>query len=338
MTDQTSCSRCGAPVTSADRFCESCGSAVAIIGRVAIPRAGRNPHGACPDCGNGTYADDYCTVCGTLRAECDRDQADLGGIVVITDRGLEHSRNEDAAAAGLVGSTGSRPWALAVAVCDGVSTSSEAHAAATAASTAGVEAMLAALACGSSGRASILAGLAEAARAAAAAGERDSSAGPSCTYTAAVAIPTDDGHVEISAGNVGDSRAYWLPDPPAAGVQLTVDDSVSQELIAAGAHEESDAVLAGAHVLTRWLGAEAESTPWAESSVLTVTTSGPGALLLCTDGLWNYLPTADHIAQVRKGFDAAADGRALVDHALSCGGHDNITVVIVPIGGDHAFC
>src|SRR4029078_6172493 len=76
----------------------------------------------------------------------DRDKADLGGIVLITDRGIEHARNEDAAAAGiLVGSNSQRPDAIAVAVCDGVSSSDGAHMAAVAASTAGVDAMLAAL-------------------------------------------------------------------------------------------------------------------------------------------------------------------------------------------------
>ena len=50
------------------------------------------------------------------------------GLVLITDRGIEHARNEDAAAAGiLVGSDTERPDAIAVAVCDGVSASDEAH-------------------------------------------------------------------------------------------------------------------------------------------------------------------------------------------------------------------
>ena len=55
-------------------------------------------------------------------------------------------------------------------------------------------------------------------------------------------MPTLEGAVEITVGNVGDSRAYWLPEPPAAAQQLTVDDSVAQELITAGATAESEAV------------------------------------------------------------------------------------------------
>ena len=73
-----------------------------------------------------------------------RDQAELDGIVLITDRGLEHPRNEDAAAAGIVaGGPGGQRHAIAAAVCDGVSTLPLRDAAAVAASIAGVDAMLA---------------------------------------------------------------------------------------------------------------------------------------------------------------------------------------------------
>ena len=66
--------------------------------------------------------------------------------------------------------------------------------------------------------------------------------------------------MEITVGNVGDSRVYWLPEPPAPARCLTVDDSVAQELITAGVPADSEAVQAGAHTLTRWLGADAEPT------------------------------------------------------------------------------
>ena len=65
----------------------------------------------------------------------------------------------------------------------------------------------------------------------------------------------------------------------------------------------------------------------------TITVTGPGWLLLCSDGLWNYLPEAADIARFCTGSDPAAAARALTEHALKCGGHDNIAVVIIPIGG-----
>jgi PPM family protein phosphatase len=328
MTDQATCAQCAAAVGRADRFCESCGASLSEVRRVAIPRQ-HEAQGPCTDCGNEAAFDEYCTVCGHRRTAPDRDEVTLGAIALITDRGIEHAGNEDAAAAGILGK---RPDAIAVAVCDGVSSSDAAHMAAVAASKAGVDAMLGALVASRKARAAVLAGMAEAAKAAAAAGT-DSATPPSCTYTAAIVVPASAGTAQITVGNVGDSRAYWFPEPPAVAQQLTVDDSLAQELITAGASADSEAVQRGAHTLTRWLGADNEAEPWSESSVQTITAGGPGTLLLCSDGLWNYLPDAADIARFCSGADPAAAARALTEYALEAGGQDNITVVIVPIGG-----
>jgi serine/threonine protein phosphatase PrpC len=67
--------------------------------------------------------------------------------------------------------------------------------------------------------------------------------------------------------------------------------------------------------------------------VQTITADGPGTLLLCSDGLWNYLPDAADIARYCIGADPSAAARALTEYALDAGGQDNITVVIIPIGG-----
>ncbi|MDT5113126.1 MAG: family protein phosphatase [Mycobacterium sp.] len=330
---QAACPSCATLVAQADRFCESCGALLVEVpepevSRVAIPRTGQAAEGPCSDCGNSTFTDGYCTGCGHRRAEPDRDEALLGAIALITDRGLHHARNEDAAAAGIVSD------AVAVVVCDGVSTSGEAQLAAVAASKAGVDGMVTALAASKGARAAVLAGLADAAKAAVDVGlGGDSATAPSCTYTAATVVPTSEGAVEITVGNVGDSRAYWLPDPPAAARQLTVDDSVAQELMTAGAAADSELVQRGAHTLTRWLGADSEPTPWADSSVQAITVVGPGSLLLCSDGLWNYLPDPADIARFCTGTDPTAAARALTEFALKAGGHDNITVAVIPIGG-----
>jgi serine/threonine protein phosphatase PrpC len=330
---QAACPSCATLVAQADRFCESCGAPLVEVpepevSRVAIPRTGQAAEGPCSDCGNSTFTDGYCTGCGHRRAEPDRDEALLGAIALITDRGLHHARNEDAAAAGIVSD------AVAVVVCDGVSTSGEAQLAAVAASEAGVDGMVTALAASKGARAAVLAGLADAAKAAVDVGlGGDSATAPSCTYTAATVVPTSEGAVEITVGNVGDSRAYWLPDPPAAARQLTVDDSVAQELMTAGAAADSELVQRGAHTLTRWLGADSEPTPWADSSVQAITVVGPGSLLLCSDGLWNYLPDPADIARFCTGTDPTAAARALTEFALKAGGHDNITVAVIPIGG-----
>jgi len=160
----------------------------------------------------------------------------------------------------------------------------------------------------------------------------DPAMAPSCTYTAAVVIPSTDG-AQIAMGNVGDSRIYWLPEKEADASQLTVDDSLSQELMATGLAADSPAVLRGAHTITRWLGADSEPQPWADSSVQVVTVTGPGVVLLCSDGLWNYLPGADDLARFCAGKQPAAAAHELVEFALGAGGQDNITVVVLPVGG-----
>ena len=118
-------------------------------------------------------------------------------------------------------------------------------------------------------------------------------------------------------------------------MQLTVDDSVAQELITAGAAGGLGVrCMRGAHTITRWLGADADPKPWSDSSVRTITIDGPGVLLVCTDGLWNYLPEAADIARICGGYRARPRRRAHWSTTrCSAGGHDNITVAVIPIGG-----
>ena len=66
------------------------------------------------------------------------------------------------------------------------------------------------------------------------------------------------------------------------------------------------------------------------------TVTGPGWLLVCSDGLWNYCsPAADVRDLVRT--SAAADptptavASALVDFANAAGGQDNITAVLARV-------
>src|ERR1700742_85407 len=128
MTPEASCPQCDTVIAQTDRFCEGCGASLADAPRVAIPRHEHATDAPCTDCGNAGGFDEYCTVCGHRRKEPDRDEATLGPVVLVTDRGIEHSHNEDAAAAGmLVAKEGQAPDAIAVAVCDGVSSSAEAH-------------------------------------------------------------------------------------------------------------------------------------------------------------------------------------------------------------------
>jgi serine/threonine protein phosphatase PrpC len=155
-------------------------------------------------------------------------------------------------------------------------------------------------------------------------GTPESANAPACTLVSAVAAGSD-----VVIGWVGDSRAYWLAD--ADSCCLTTDDSWAERMVAAG---ELDAATAFAdprsHALVGWIGADAgEVVP----HVRTFTPPGPGVLLVCTDGLWNYRWEASALASaalpdaLTEPLPAAA---ALTKIALDEGGHDNITVVLVP--------
>jgi PPM family protein phosphatase len=264
--------------------------------------------------------------------EPDRDEDHLDAVVLITDRGIQHSRNEDAGAAGTVpGPVGES--AIAAVVCDGVSTSAKGQDAARAASVAGVDAMVDALAASRDLTLVMMAGLSAGSKAAADAGVGGDETLPasSCTYTAAVVVPIGN-EVHIAVANIGDSRVYWLPDAPAEPRRLTVDDTLSQQLIEGGIPADSPAVERGAHTLTRWFGADADQPLFDESDVSVMTTAESGVVLLCSDGLHNYLPEAADLAAFCGGSSPTEAARAMVEYALQAGGHDNITVIMIPVG------
>jgi serine/threonine protein phosphatase PrpC len=102
-------------------------------------------------------------------------------------------------------------------------------------------------------------------------------------------------------------------------------------MVAAGLVSEDDAMaLPGAHVVTGWVGADAAGT---EPHVATFSPPGPGVLLLCSDGLWNYRPGAAELAELALPgalTDLLGTARALVSFALEAGGMDNITVILAP--------
>jgi serine/threonine protein phosphatase PrpC len=131
---------------------------------------------------------------------------------------------------------------------------------------------------------------------------------------------------------LGDSRAYWLgAGPDAASQRLTRDDSVAGEMVAAGLLSEADALAwPQAHVVTGWVGADLSG---AAPHVTRFEPPGPGALLLCSDGLWNYQPEAVKLAGQALPealSDPLAAASALVGFALESGGMDNVTVVLAP--------
>jgi serine/threonine protein phosphatase PrpC len=281
----------------------------------------------CPFChAERIAADGHCESCGR-KAPSGRDhlELDLGLLAGVTDKGLRHARNEDAMALATAESA-SGPAVLAV-VCDGVSSSRRPDEASLAAVQAAMQVLLAGVRAGEDLTGTSTAAVAAAQRALAGLDEPGLGDPPSATFVSAV-MTTET----VTLCWLGDSRAYWLGSGTGSDAErLTCDDSVAGEMVAAGLVSEDAAMaLPGAHVVTGWVGA---SSPGAPPHVATFTPPGPGVLLLCSDGLWNYQPEAAGLAGLALPgalTDPLGTAAALVEFALRAGGSDNITVVLAP--------
>lgn len=138
--------------------------------------------------------------------------------------------------------------------------------------------------------------------------------------TTAVAAFVKDGTAVIA--HVGDSRIYLVNGEIK---QLTRDHSVVQSLIESGKITPEDAkVHPRKNVITRALGAEEDVA--VDSDCLNL--SNGDTLLLCSDGLTNFLDDKD-ILTVFQNNDISAVAEKLVETANENGGGDNITVVTV---------
>ncbi|HEY2552998.1 MAG TPA: protein phosphatase 2C domain-containing protein [Streptosporangiaceae bacterium] len=370
---RAACPVCAAAVWPEDNFCEHCQAPLTEhdgaghasrqpAGEPAIgQQASATSAAGCAYCSAGPVgADGYCEACGR-KAPAPRDhwESDLAVLAAVTDKGLRHYRNEDAVAVATA-RTPRGPAAITV-VCDGVSGAArgdEASLAAVrgalpalsdaalaggdlvAASRLAVQAAQLAVAALSEGPAVAPATPAAPANSAApassaapaapgkpAAPDLSGSADPpSATFVSAV-VAAD----QVITCSLGDSRAYWLDAADPAGArQLTSDDSLAAEMVAAGLLAAEDAASSPqAHVVTGWLGADNEAEP----RVTTFSPPGCGAVLVCSDGLWNYLGDAAGLAELALPgalTDPLAAARRLVEFALAAGGHDNITAVLVP--------
>lgn len=367
------CPSCGLAGDADDRYCESCGYDLDIpvppVAERPPPRRVVTPSGhgpVCSACGTATIGSDgWCDACGRPFNPRDHVESDLGLVAMVSNRGLRHRRNEDSAALRVLRMPDGSDHVVAV-VCDGVSSSPRPdEASATAAETA-CATMAATLVEGCGPAKATSAGVAAAASAVARMpGAEDAGNAPACTLVSAIMTPG-----EITVGWVGDSRAYWLADPdsgaddaadgddtlPGASTLprgavgepyaaeagpdevrrtpsalLTEDDSWATRMIALGAMTEAEAYAdRRAHAIVSWLGADAGEV---RPRVTSLRPSGPGVLLLCSDGLWNYLSVAPTLAaMVLPGAleQPLAAARMLTGFALDRGGADNITVALIP--------
>jgi serine/threonine protein phosphatase PrpC len=259
----------------------------------------------------------------------DHDEVDLGTAAGVSDRGLRHHRNEDAMA--LASEQTPDGLVVVAVVCDGVSSSARPDEASHAAVQAALPILVEAVQTGGD--------LAEASRAAVVAARQSVAdlGEPANERSASTFLSVVAAHDDVTLCWLGDSRAYWLAPTEPGSAQLTRDDSVAGGMVEAGlATEETAMALPHAHVLTRWLGAEAadlNGDPGRAPHVEQYTPPDLGVLLICSDGLWNYLPEAAELARLampRALTDPLGAANDMVRFAVEAGGADTITAVLIP--------
>jgi serine/threonine protein phosphatase PrpC len=344
------CAVCGVEAYPGDLYCENCSAPLpgTESGASAEPGAAGTANtqpihagpvtGVCANCGGTAFEDGYCTTCGAPAVK-ERDhfrEQPASWVAAVCDRGIRHHRNEDAMALSALAEPGSR---AVLVVCDGVSSSMDSDIASLAAARAARDVLTGYQPSSPSVAGRIKAWTDRLGEATAAAnakavevhqdptnrpGEYQNSP-PSCTFVTAVV----DGPIVV-VGWVGDSRAYWLPDDGQAEM-LSVDDSWASEAIAAGMPREKAETAPQAHSITRWLGVD---SPDFSPRCAATNPAGPGWLLVCSDGLWNYCSPAPEMGTLVATTASDHDGdpmrtaSALVDWANAQGGMDNITVAL----------
>jgi serine/threonine protein phosphatase PrpC len=334
---ELTCPSCGIAIEATDQYCEGCGRMLSDAGGATAGPAALTSPAPCRSCGAVVTTGGRCGDCDApMRDEHDHwVEEPASWVAGVCDRGRRHARNEDALATAVDEASG---VAVAV-VCDGVSSAPRSDAAALAAVRAARDVLRAPVGFAEvtdrsqRWRDTVVRAAAVAQDAAAAVATAATTGGatnrgnpPSCTFIATVV----DGPLVV-AGGIGDSRAYWLPDG-GGGTQLGIDDSLAAEAMALGVGRAEAETGPHAHALTRWLGLD---SPDPVPSLATIEVAGPGWVLVCTDGLWNYCSEAEElgalVARLAAGVGVVSAGvaGALVDWANEQGGHDNIAVVVI---------
>jgi PPM family protein phosphatase len=334
-----SCPRCEMVAGPEDRFCEACGAPLDGVSQPADPPTRpvggeRRKNCRCPPGDADPDGDGFCRACGFRVASHAGDEPNLelavdADLAVLSDRGRRYRRagltNQDAALAARF-----RDGAALLAVADGVGSANNAEGA----SAAAVKAIRSVLE-----TAKVNEPMAKAMRRAIEAAQEavlavpvrqpDPAKAPPETTIAAALVR--NGRATI--GWVGDSRAYLVAGR--YGRVLTRDDSWLTEVVESGAMTlEAARADRRCHTITQCLGVIDMEI---EIHVEEVSVRPGSWLVLCTDGLWNYLEDGDRMA------GAMAEGPADLEALVLCrrltlianesGGHDNISVAMLRVVG-----
>ena len=144
--------------------------------------------------------------------------------------------------------------------------------------------------------------------------------------TTLVVMATQEQHVWIL--NIGDSRCYLWRQGRLE--QLTRDHSLVEEQVRLGRMTAREALHSPLkNVITRALGTQSQVTP----DIFQIEAEPGDVFLLCSDGLWEMVHDEDLARILAETPNPQAACDALVRAANEHGGEDNISALIVEIGG-----
>ncbi len=131
---------------------------------------------------------------------------------------------------------------------------------------------------------------------------------------------------EAFVAHVGDSRTYLIRDGKPS--QITTDHTVAEVLVIEGKLTIEEAQVSPLRtILVNAIGVSAD----VGVEMAHVTLKRNDRLLLCSDGLHDYFPSEDEIAERLSASDVGAAITEMVELAKTRGGHDNITGVVVHV-------
>ncbi len=136
------------------------------------------------------------------------------------------------------------------------------------------------------------------------------------------------GHGKGVMGHVGDSRLYVYRNGTVH--QLSEDHTYVNELVKRGALTKEQArTHPQGNVLSRALGVQ----PTVPVDTMIFDIDAGDTYLLCSDGLYNYFPDSTELVPYLQQPDLQAAIESCINQALERGGHDNVTVVSMRMGG-----
>lgn len=123
--------------------------------------------------------------------------------------------------------------------------------------------------------------------------------------------------------NVGDSRCYFM-GTDGSFTQITEDHSLVNDLVKIEGMEPEKAEAVGRHIITKAVGI----WPAVEGDIFELTDDYK-YLMLCSDGLHDYVEQEDIINILNEEKSVPKKLEEMVDKANEVGGFDNTTVVLV---------